>query len=142
MNKKLLSLVSIVAIAAPVATVIACGYSDEVPVITLNDMLKDGEAGWKEFLNDKRNHFSPEFIQKALKAIDWSKDPRGVIKEETFKGIVLPEGFKIPLSVTIIGDHAFSGAILPKGFNIPQSVISIGSGAFSAARLPEGFKIP
>ena len=73
----MLTIGTIVAIAAPVAAVIACGSKDnkrsseETSKEAIKesqwyrDMLSSGETGWNQFLNDKRNNFDQQFINKA-----------------------------------------------------------------------------
>ena len=65
-----------------------------------------------------------------------------VIPSEAFAGVELPEGFRLPNSVTEIEYSSFSGATLPMGFVLPTSITTIGQRAFKKVVLPSGFTLP
>jgi len=141
-NKKIvLSIGSATAIVAPIATVISCGYDDENNAV--KKMLTSGHEGWIKFLNDPKNGFSEEFINRASVAIRWSKDSSEVkVIQYAFRGVEVPNGFKLPLTLTSIEEDAFSFAKLPEGFIIPESVQSIGASAFEEAKFKSDFTVP
>ncbi len=58
-----------------------------------------------------------------------------------FSSVIIPKGFALPDTVTLIPDSAFENAELPADFALPDTVTSIGERAFSDANLSEGFTL-
>lgn len=86
------------------------------------------------------------FLQYKGKIVDNGQGQVSYVVDSAFIHAAIPEGFKLPDSVTTIDDFAFNNiendVSLPNGFSLANTwIISIGRKSFMCAKFPVGFTI-
>lgn len=88
--------------------------------------------------------FSSKFTMPSSLITVGDFDPAANQNHGLFMLADLSNGFEWQPAATarVYWDHIFYGAILPNGFRLPQSVTRLDSQMFQHAKLPRGFEVP